>query len=289
MQNKSSNLVALFFIPLVAILLAAFFTLVFLMGASLYKAIVRPVPPKQEEQLQSLPVEPPAPIVPLVPLEETDENPPLPPEVQEENTEETVPVTPVSTDVPKPDTCPAPAVPVKITKPKRTTSGTPFKQGLNKCLAEGIFPCAWEDSAVALVKAGWEKNAQGERIYGLHKDYVNKQFWVMSAEGPIQRGVYDRRTGALINETIATINGTVTQVTQGNTTWYFDAGVLTKIRTSPYNNCNFHDWFFIDAAGNQDVCQCAYDQANCCARSPYTKGMQRDYCEIFTRGDDFCK
>ena len=287
-------MVALWFVPLVAILLAAFFTLIFWVGKSLYKGLsnASKVSKPVLNTAQVVGSEPLAPVVPFVEVNETDENPPLPPEVEvEEEPQATAPVESEEV-VPaqKPDTCPATAVPVKITKPKRITSGTSFRQGLKDCLAEGMFPCGWEeDNSRILVKTVWRKDAEGKFNTEKTLDLVNKLFWVMSADGPIRRGAYDRKTGELINETIANINGTVTQVTQGNTTWYFDAGVLTKIRTSPYDNCNFHDWFFIDSAGNQDVCQCAYDQPNCCARSPYTKGMQRDYCEIFTRGDDFCK
>ena len=111
----------------------------------------------------------------------------------------------------------------------------------------------------------------------------------MSAAGPVQRGIYDQ-SGNLIHETIATLSGTVTSFTEQDKTYFFEGGVLTKIRTSPYDNCNFHDWFFIDAAGKLDVCQCARTTGSaCCARSPYKEGNPRGYCDLNPLDKDFCK
>ena len=250
MQNKSSNSVALWFIPLVAVLLAAFFVFIFLVGKAFYTGMAKP--PKQTVQAVQ-PTQPVAPVVPFV--EMIEDNPPLPPEVE---------IPPEEEDIP--EVCPATAVPLKLEKPKRRRPVTPFEQGLKACVAGGTFPCAWED------------NSQG----------VIKQYWLMSAAGPVQRGVYDL-AGNLIRETIATLSGTVTSFTEQDKTYFFEGGVLTKIRTSPYENCNFHDWFFIDAAGKLDVCQCAHPTSDCCARSPYKEGSPRGYCDLNPLDKDFCK
>ena len=254
MQNKSSNSVALWFIPLVAILLAAFFVFIFLVGKTLYKKMAKHPAPKQTAQAVR-PVQPVAPVVPFVELEETEEVSSLPPEVEIPVEEEDIP-----------EVCPAAVMPLKLEKPQRKKPVTPFEQGLKTCAAGGTFPCAWED------------NSQG----------VIKQYWLMSAAGPIQRGIYDMG-GNLIHETIATLSGTVTSYTEQDKTYFFEGGVLTKIRTSPYENCNFHDWFFIDAAGKLDVCQCAHTTSDCCARSPYKEGNPRGYCDLNPLDKDFCK
>ncbi len=259
MQNKSSNCVALWFIPLVAVLLAAFFTFVFLVGKALYKRMNTPsAPPVQTAQAPQQPAPLAAPVVPFVELEETDETA-LPPEVEIPAEDADIP--------PVPEVCPATAVPLKLEKPKRRRPVTPFEQGLKACAAGGTFPCAWEDDSGVIVK----------------------QYWLMSAAGPVQRGIYDR-DGNLINETIATLSGTVTSYTEQDKTYFFEGGVLTKIRTSPYENCNFHDWFFIDAAGKLDVCQCARTTGSaCCERSPYHEGAPRGYCDLNPLDKDFCK
>ena len=251
---------ALWFIPLVAVLLAVFFVFVFLAGKVLYKGMTKSsVPPQQTAKAgPRVPAKPEVP--PVVPFVETDptQEPPLPPEVEIPAEEEVPPV---------PEVCPAPAVPLKLTKPKRRRPVTPFEQGLKACGAEGIFPCAWED------------NSKG----------VIKQYWLMSAAGPVQRGIYDK-SGNLIHETIATLSGTVTSYTEQDKTYFFEGGVLTKIRTSPYENCNFNDWFFIDASGKLDVCQCARTTGSaCCARSPYKEGGPRGYCDLNSQDTDFCK
>ena len=258
MQNKSSNSVALWFIPLVAVLLAAFFTIVFLVGKALYNRMNKPSALPVQTAQAPQPAPPAVPVVPFVELEDPDE-PALPPEVEIPQEEAEIP--------PVPEVCPATAVPLKLDKPKRRRPDTAFEQGLKACAAGGTFPCAWED------------NSQG----------VIKQYWLMSAAGPVQRGVYDR-DGNLIHETIATLSGTVTSYTEQNKTYFFEGGVLTKIRTSPYENCNFHDWFFIDAADKLDVCQCAYTTGSaCCERSPYKEGDPRGYCDLNPLDKDFCK
>lgn len=233
--------------------------IVFLVGKALYKRMAKPSAPVQTVQIaKPTPVQPAAPVVPFAEVPETDE-PPLPPEVELPADEEDIPLVP--------EVCPATAVPLKLEKPKRHRPVTPFEQGLKNCGAGGIFPCAWED------------NARG----------VIKQYWLMSAQGPVQRGIYDK-DGNLIHETIATLGGTVTSFTEQNKTYFFEGGVLVKIRTSPYENCNFHDWFFIDAAGKLDVCQCAYTTGNaCCERSPYKEGDPRGYCDLNPLDKDFCK
>lgn len=240
-----------------AVLLAAFFVFVFFVGKAIYKVMTKPSAAPAAQAVQA-PAEPPA--IPLVPFVEMDDTPEtaLPPEVEIAPEEELPPV---------PEVCPATAVPLKLEKPKRRRPVTPFEKGLKACAADGIFPCAWEDHSRGMIR----------------------QYWLMSAQGPVQRGVYDK-AGNLIHETIATLSGTVTSYTEQNTTYFFEGGVLSKIRTSPYENCNFNDWFFIDASGKLDVCQCARTTGSaCCARSPYKEGGPRGYCELNPLDKDFCK
>ena len=70
MQNKNSNSVALWFIPLVAVVLAVFFVFIFLVGKTLYKGIAKP--PKQAVPV-SQPVAPAAPVVPFVEMIDEEE------------------------------------------------------------------------------------------------------------------------------------------------------------------------------------------------------------------------
>lgn len=258
MQNKSSNMMALLFVLLVAAVLAAFCTLLFVAGRTLYKGVSKKKTPAPVVTQTPPPAPVQAPVVPFVAMEEPPENP-LPPEVEEEPTYSEV-------ENAAPEVCPATAVPVKVSRKKHKQSVTPYHTGLRACQEGGIFPCAWEDSSRGMLR----------------------QYWLMSAQGPVQRGIYDR-AGNLVHETIAQVSGTVTSYTEQDTTYYFEGGVLVKIRTSPYDNCNLHDWFFINAQGKQDVCQCAYNQADCCARSAYKEGGPRTYCGINPLDRDFCK
>lgn len=264
MQKKSSNLAALWFIPLVAVLLAAMCTLGFMIFTHLYKGIKKPA----ALAVRSLQKE----SVPVVPVPPVQPEPVAPPQVQPPTPAQPVPAQ-------AEEICPATTqVPTKIKKSpqKRRRRPAPmatpaapqslFEQGLRACLEDSIFPCGWEDSAQGVIK----------------------QYWLMGPQGPIQRGIYDMG-GNLISETIATLNGTVTSYTEHNNTYYFEGGVLVKIRTTPYENCNFHDWFFIDPAGRLDVCQCVYSTQNCCARSPYRPGTPRAYCDMHPLDSDFCK
>lgn len=262
MKKKSTVSPALWFIPLLAICMALLFTLVFVTGKFFLKKSSLASKPAQAVAVQ----QPTAvPVVPLASLEEvTAEEETIPAEVLEQ-TEDLIQELPPQAEPAEPEVCPAPSVPVKIKKPQRRAPATPFEQGLRQCKQGGMFPCAWAD------------DSRG----------VRTQYWLMSAGGPIQRGVYDMG-GDLINETIATVGGTVMSYTDKTTAWYFEAGALIKIRTSPYDNCNLHDWFFIDGNGRQDVCQCAHSQPDCCARSPYREGMGFSYCELFPLDQDFC-
>lgn len=252
MQKKDNFKTALWFIPFVAVLLAG----VFLFA---YMLVVR-VLHKSTTSKHPAPVQTAVPIVPVSRF--TEEEKVVPPEVLADDQE-------VSSDqaqLDQPEVCAATVVPTKIQKSRRRMASTPYEQGLLRCKKQGIFPCAWEDK----------------------KDGMLKQYWLMSAQGPITRGVYDQ-TGNLLSETIATLAETVTSHTEQDVTWYFEAGVLVKIRTTPYDNCNFHDWFFIREDGKQDVCQCAYTTEDCCARSPYHEGMARDFCTLLGGDKDFCK
>lgn len=276
MSKKSNISTALWFIPLLAVLLAVLFVLIFWTGRVLLHKTSKPVTNRsvsQDSFAQTESTNVPSPIVPTVPVEIEEEEIPVPPEVldMEELPQETdisaetdasaAPEQPAT-----PEVCPATTMAVKIKKSQRKISYTPYQKGLFECKKNKIFPCAWEDKTASAIK----------------------QYWLLGAEGPITRGVYDMN-GNLKSETIASINGTVSSHSDQNTTWYFQAGMLVKIRTSPYDNCNFHDWFFINDTGEQDVCQCAYTTADCCARSPYRTGMSRSYCGLFPSDKDFCK
>ncbi|MBO5910957.1 MAG: hypothetical protein J6Q05_02020, partial [Elusimicrobiaceae bacterium] len=105
MQNKSSNSVALWFIPLVAVLLAAFFTIVFLVGKALYNRMNKPSALPVQTAQAPQPAPPAVPVVPFVELEDPDE-PALPPEVEIPQEEAEIP--------PVPEVCPATAVPLKL-------------------------------------------------------------------------------------------------------------------------------------------------------------------------------
>ncbi len=264
MQSKHSISPALWFIPLLAVCLTLVVSGVFFVGKFFWKHYFRPSHSLKPvvEQPQSVPA---APVVPLASLEQlTVEEPSVPSEILEQQPELQPETVAVPTE--EPEVCPAPAVPLTIAKPRRRAPATPFERGLRQCKKYGVYPCAWED------------DSRG----------IRTQYWVMSENGPIQRGVYDMG-GNLQNETIATLGGTVMSYTDATTAWYFEAGALIKIRTSPYDNCNLHDWFFINEDGKQDVCQCAYGQPNCCARSPYREGTGFGYCELFPIDKDFCK
>ncbi len=263
MQKKSTFSTALWFIPLLAILLAVAFVFIYWVGRMLLgRNSMSSAKTAKTQQVsgQAVPRQPSQmPIIPAIPVEQ--EEVPIPQEVLDmENALKEEHSQASSVEV-----CPATSVPVKIKKPTRSVKYTPYERGLRQCNQGGIFPCAWEDKSAGVIK----------------------QYWLMGAEGPITRGVYDIG-GNLLSETIATINGTVTSHTDQNITWYFEGGILVKIRTSPYDNCNFHDWFFINEAGQQDVCQCAYTTPDCCARSPYQEGKARNYCKLFPLDKDFC-
>ena len=260
MTQKRFRSPALWVLPLLAVCLALLATSVWVTG----KYVVRHFFSAQKTPVVAPQSLPPAPVVPLASLEQvTAPEPIVPPEVLEQPAPQPEPVA-AATD--EPEVCPAPAVPLTIAKPRRRAPATPFERGLRQCKKYGVYPCAWEDDS-----------------HG-----VRTQYWVMSETGPIQRGIYDMG-GNLQNETIATLGGTVLSYTDATVAWYFEAGTLIKIRTSPYDNCNLHDWFFINAQGKQDVCQCAYNQPNCCARSPYQPGTGIGYCDLFPLDKDFCK
>lgn len=281
MQKQSSFLTALWFIPLLAILLAVACVGVYWFGKTLLNRVKVPTAHHvvQQTNVQAQPVETAqaAPVVPLLPIETSEEEPvpdevinmqkeleqQAPPAQEQQPVAQNKPSTPVKSAT---DTCVATTVPAKIKKPSARKTYTPYERGLRDCKKHQIFPCAWV-----------EQTTRG-----------TQQYWLMSAEGPITRGVYDTN-GSLIRETIATVNGTVTSHTENNITWYFQAGILIKIRTTFYDNCNLHDWFFINENGKQDVCQCAYSTPNCCARSPYKEGMSRRYCDLFPSDKEFCK
>ena len=265
MQKRSTVSTALWFIPLAAVVLALLLTLVGFIGWKLLGRVTSssaPTPPARTVRTaKPKPVAPTAPIVPFVAVDDQPQEIPVPQEVLDmpASAQE------ASAQTSAPEVCPSSYVPAKIKKPTRKVVHTPFQRGLMQCKRNNSFPCAWEDKTAGVIK----------------------QYWLMSADGPLTRGVYDMG-GNLQSETVATANGTVTSHTEQNTTWYFQAGMLVKIRTTPYQNCNFHDWFFINDTGKQDVCQCAYTAQDCCARSPYQEGMGHSYCELFPLDQEFC-
>lgn len=145
-----------------------------------------------------------------------------------------------------------------------------YEQGIAKCRAEKFFPCAWEETAQT-------------------NQSLIKQFWMESAQGPIERVIHDA-DGNVVSRTVATLSGMIKSYKGAFAELYFEAGALSKIRTSPYDNPNWHDWFFIDGTGKLDVCMCAVTTKNCCDRSMfYREGGSRDYCSLFPRDVDFCK
>lgn len=266
MSKKSNISTALWFIPLLAVLLAVLFLFVFWVGRivlhkSTGSASRRPAV-QENVDISARVADVPAPIIPPTTPEVAEEIP-VPQEVIDMNEELEQTTDAVQT---APEVCPATTMAVKIKKPQRKISYTPYQKGLLQCKKNQVFPCAWSDKTNSAIK----------------------QYWLMSAEGPITRGIYDT-DGNLKSETVASVNGTVTSHLEQNMMWYFEAGMLVKIRTSPYDNCNFHDWFFINEKGQQDVCQCAYTTKDCCARSPFQTGMSRNYCMLFPLDKDFCK
>ena len=141
-----------------------------------------------------------------------------------------------------------------------------YQEGLLQCQKGHVIPCSWKDNSGPLVK----------------------QYWLRSYQGPIERIIYTR-DGKIISQTFASVGGAVTRYQGSFAELYFEDGLLTKIRTFPYDNPNLRDWFLIDKKGKISACLCGIPTKDCCARSSlYREGGPRRYCDLFPLDPDFC-
>lgn len=172
-------------------------------------------------------------------------------------------------DVSTPEKSSRPAEKTKVSTVKNAAPKiiyASYQEGLLQCKRSQVFPCSWKDTNGPLIK----------------------QYWLRSPQGPIERIIF-ARTGRIISQTFSGLNGVVTRY-QGNfAELYFEGGLLTKIRTFPYDNPNLRDWFLIDKKGKISACLCGIPTDNCCARSfLYREGGSRRYCDLFPLDADFC-
>ena len=143
-----------------------------------------------------------------------------------------------------------------------------YEEGLLRCQKEQVFPCAWKDNS---------------------NESLMKQYWLRNFQGPVERIVYTRN-GKVISKTQSALDGEVLNYKGPYAELYFEGGLLTKIRTFPYENPDLRDWFLIGKDGKLSACLCGKPVKDCCARSLlYREGGHRKYCEIFPRDSDFCK
>lgn len=143
-----------------------------------------------------------------------------------------------------------------------------YEQGLLRCQKEQVFPCAWKDNS---------------------SEPLIKQYWLRNWQGPVERIIYTRG-GKVISRTNSTLDGQVLSYKGPYAELYFEDGLLTKIRTFPYENPDLRDWFLIGKDGKLSACLCGKPAKDCCSRSLlYREGGHRKYCEIFPRDVDFCK
>ncbi len=143
-----------------------------------------------------------------------------------------------------------------------------YEEGLLRCQKEQVFPCAWKDN---------------------RSEPLIKQYWIRNRQGPVERIAYTRN-GKVINKTLVTLDGNVLSYKGPYAELYFEGGLLTKIRTFPYDNPDLRDWFLIGKDGKISACLCGQPTKDCCARSLlYREGGHRLYCDIFPRDTDFCK
>lgn len=167
--------------------------------------------------------------------------------------------------VPQETVNPKPPV-VRKTPPQKVFET--YEQGLLRCQREQVFPCAWKDNS---------------------NESLMKQYWLRNFQGPVERIVYTRN-GKVISKTQSALDGEVLNYKGPYAELYFEGGLLTKIRTFPYENPDLRDWFLIGKDGKLSACLCGKPVKDCCARSLlYREGGHRKYCEIFPRDSDFCK
>lgn len=171
-------------------------------------------------------------------------------------------------DEPAPTPAPRPAAKAKVA-PKRSAPKiiyASYNQGLLQCQKGPSMPCSWKDDKGPLIK----------------------QYWLRSYQGPIERIMYTR-DGKIVSQTFAGLDGTVTRYQGSFAELYFENGLLTKIRTFPYDNPNLRDWFLIDKKGKISACLCGIPTKDCCSRSSlYREGGPRRYCDLFPLDADFC-
>lgn len=165
----------------------------------------------------------------------------------------------------KPATSATKAKPVVPQKPKLREAS--YVAGLQACMKETLFPCSWKDSS---------------------NRTVIKRYWLRGKNGPVERIMFTP-AGKIISQTFSTVNGTVTRYVGNFAELYFEKGLLTKIRTFPYEDPNLRDWFLIGKDGKISACLCGIPTKDCCARSLlYHEGDSRRYCSLFPLDTDFC-
>ena len=156
--------------------------------------------------------------------------------------------------------------PARNSKPKELFAT--YAKGLALCRQGRTFPGGWKDvSGGALVK----------------------QYWLRNRQGPVERIVYNKANGQIISQTFSTLDGAVLRYQGDYAELYFENGLLTKVRTFPYDNPNLRDWFLIGKDGQISACLCGVPTKDCCARSfLYKPGGPRRYCALFPMDADFC-
>ncbi len=165
----------------------------------------------------------------------------------------------------RPATSSKPA-PARNLKPKEIFAS--YAKGLVLCQQGRTFPCGWKDTAGGVLV---------------------KQYWLRNRQGPVERIVYNKVNGQIISQTFSTLEGTVLRYQGDYAELYFENGLLTKIRTFPYDNPNLRDWFLIGKDGKISACLCGVPTKDCCSRSfLYKPGGPRRYCALFPMDADFC-
>ena len=141
-----------------------------------------------------------------------------------------------------------------------------YARGLTECLQNHRFPCVWKNNSGTLIK----------------------QYVLKNGQGPVERIVFSSE-GKIISQTFATLDGQVTRYQGSFADLYFEGGLLTKIRTFPYDNPNLRDWFLIGPNGKITACLCGMPTKDCCSRCLlYREGGPRSYCALFPVDTDFC-
>ncbi len=161
---------------------------------------------------------------------------------------------------------PAKAKPRPARPAKNTEVNLTYNQGLEVCAHDRAFPCSWQNTS------------QG----------FKRKYWWKDPLGLVERITYTE-DGSALNRTLSTVEGVVVYYQGTFAELYFQDGLLTRIRTFPYENPNLRDWFVIDKEGKLSTCLCGISTKNCCGRSMlYRPGGHRKYCELFPLDTDFC-